>query len=85
VYFSQTIFLYNYQFNHFLTIKSKDLTCLFTGNELIQCKTADEVLPDLFDLAQFSHEEDDPLSSSSVEGFKSESLDTPQVSVEDLD
>ncbi|XP_021342117.1 heat shock factor protein-like isoform X2 [Mizuhopecten yessoensis] len=57
------------------------------GNEVIQYKPSDDVIPDLFDLADLSQAEDDPLSNSSVDCFKSKALETPtvQVSSDELD
>ncbi|XP_060079482.1 heat shock factor protein-like [Ylistrum balloti] len=62
-------------------------SALILGNELIQYKPSDDVIPDLFDLADLSQAEDDPLSNSSVDTFKSKALETPnvQVSSDELD
>ena len=66
-----------------------NILCPISGHEVIQFKPCDDShIPDLFDLADLSKEEDDPLSASSVNVFKHDSLDTPlpqQVSAEDLD
>lgn len=57
------------------------------GNEVIQYKPSDDAIPDLFDLADLSQAEDDPLSNSTVDTFKLKALQTPysQVSSDELD
>ncbi|XP_069113808.1 heat shock factor protein-like isoform X2 [Argopecten irradians] len=58
------------------------------GNEVIQYKPSDDVIPDLFDLADLSQADDDPLSNSSIDTFKLkalESIPNMQVSSDELD
>ncbi|XP_033754911.1 heat shock factor protein-like isoform X2 [Pecten maximus] len=57
------------------------------GNEVMQYKPSEDVIPDLFDLADLSQAEDDPLSNSSIDTFKTIALETPnvQLSSDELD
>jgi hypothetical protein len=70
-------------------VEHKQPACFILGS-LVQYKTGDDTIPDLFDLAEMSKEENEEDSTKTCldQQNKSKELDTPlpiQISADDLD
>ena len=65
------------------------MTLLLIAGPLVQYKPGDEDIPDLFDLAEMSKDDEEDTSKVSIDQIsKSKALDTPlpiQISADDLD